>query len=159
MDHTMKPPANPPMAESAMSGEWIFRFPNAEQCDTIPLIVKKGSGGDTMDFPGMDASEHRIASLVAKTCREKECNVSDIATYFINPCPVCGRSLHIPVQLLGQKAICQHCRATFAARDPATAQASLDDPRTALMRRVNTILSNCQATRCVQQGKRERDDH
>lgn len=44
-----------------------------------------------------------------------------IPTYFVQRCPVCGRSLHVPVRLLGEDAACQHCRATFVARAPSPA--------------------------------------
>lgn len=31
----------------------------------------------------------------------------------IEPCPTCGRQLHISEQLLGQRAACSHCGASF----------------------------------------------
>lgn len=36
-------------------------------------------------------------------------------TYFKQPCPVCGRSLFVPVDLLGRDASCTHCSGIFTA--------------------------------------------
>jgi hypothetical protein len=36
-------------------------------------------------------------------------------TYFKQPCPVCGRPLHVPVDLLGRDASCSHCSGVFTA--------------------------------------------
>lgn len=63
-----------------------------------------------------------------------------IPTYYVQACPVCGRSLHVPVQLLGQAAACQHCRATFVAHDPHAAHRQ----STILSERVDTLLSRYQ---------------
>ena len=41
------------------------------------------------------------------------------STYFIEGCPTCGRRLHIRVEYLKKKVICQHCRREFVAGDPA----------------------------------------
>ncbi|MFM9058747.1 MAG: response regulator [Planctomycetaceae bacterium] len=35
--------------------------------------------------------------------------------FFNQPCPVCGRQLHIRVQLLGRRVYCQHCGGGFTA--------------------------------------------
>lgn len=35
-------------------------------------------------------------------------------------CPVCGRSLHIGVTLLGRRVYCQHCGGGFIATDVAS---------------------------------------
>lgn len=40
---------------------------------------------------------------------------SDIV--FHQPCPVCGRTLQIRVQLLGRRVYCQHCGGGFVAHD------------------------------------------
>lgn len=40
-----------------------------------------------------------------------------MATFFVQPCPTCGRNLEIRVQYLGRKVVCQHCRAEFSARE------------------------------------------
>jgi len=36
---------------------------------------------------------------------------------FIRGCPICGRSLQIPVNLLGTRVYCQHCGGGFTADD------------------------------------------
>jgi hypothetical protein len=38
---------------------------------------------------------------------------------FLQPCPVCGRTLQIGVMLLGRRVFCQHCGGGFVAADPA----------------------------------------
>jgi len=38
---------------------------------------------------------------------------------FLQPCPVCGRTLRIGVMLLGRRVFCQHCGGGFVAADPA----------------------------------------
>lgn len=37
--------------------------------------------------------------------------------YFVQSCPVCGRSLKILVTLLGRRVYCQHCGGGFVATD------------------------------------------
>jgi hypothetical protein len=44
---------------------------------------------------------------------------SDIV--FHQPCPVCGRTLQIRVQLLGRRVYCQHCGGGFVAQDESLA--------------------------------------
>ena len=39
-------------------------------------------------------------------------------TYFVNPCPACGRSSRIAVAYLGKQVRCRHCGRVFTARDP-----------------------------------------
>lgn len=38
-----------------------------------------------------------------------------IGTYFLRPCPTCGRRLEIQVRHLGRTVLCPHCRAAFLA--------------------------------------------
>ena len=64
-----------------------------------------------------------------------------IPTYYLQPCPVCGRSLHVPVQLLGETAVCQHCRATFVARAPSGHRPPV--PPDAPMERAQELLNAC----------------
>ncbi|NBV46176.1 MAG: hypothetical protein EBR86_11215 [Planctomycetia bacterium] len=45
--------------------------------------------------------------------------MSNVVHYY-QPCPVCGRSLQIRVNLLGKRVFCQHCGGGFRAADPAT---------------------------------------
>lgn len=37
--------------------------------------------------------------------------------YFVQECPTCGRNLHIRVEHLGKRVVCQHCRGPFLAAD------------------------------------------
>jgi hypothetical protein len=41
------------------------------------------------------------------------------STYFVQGCPTCGRRLHVRVEYLGKKVICQHCRGPLVACDGA----------------------------------------
>lgn len=43
--------------------------------------------------------------------------------HFFQPCPVCGRSLRIRVNLLGRRVFCEHCGGAFTARDASLAAA------------------------------------
>jgi hypothetical protein len=52
------------------------------------------------------------------------------SVYYHQPCPVCGRTLQISVELLGKRVYCQHCGGGFLALDD-TLRAS--DARTAAL--------------------------
>lgn len=67
-------------------------------------------------------------------------------TYFVTSCPVCGRTLHAPVGLLGRRARCGHCGASFVAAQRATAGAALDDPRLSLLARANDLIARANRT-------------
>jgi hypothetical protein len=62
------------------------------------------------------------------------------STYFVQECPTCGRSLHIRVEYLGKRVVCQHCRGGFVAFDSAGARASLTDSSLALLQRAEELL-------------------
>lgn len=40
-------------------------------------------------------------------------------TYFVRPCPTCGRQLEVRIELLGRTVACQHCGAEFFASQRA----------------------------------------
>jgi hypothetical protein len=40
------------------------------------------------------------------------------STYFNQECPICGRQLHIRVEYLGRRVVCQHCQGALIATDP-----------------------------------------
>jgi hypothetical protein len=40
-------------------------------------------------------------------------------TYFVQECPTCGRTLHVRVEYLGKRLVCQHCNGALIATDPA----------------------------------------
>lgn len=67
--------------------------------------------------------------------------MSAIESDFSQPCPVCGRSLKVSVRLLGRTAACQHCRATFVARDTSRESVPMRDPRDLLVDRANALLT------------------
>jgi hypothetical protein len=35
--------------------------------------------------------------------------------FFVRPCPTCGRSLEVRIELLGREVQCRHCSAEFVA--------------------------------------------
>ncbi|MGL6196169.1 MAG: hypothetical protein ACRC2T_15240 [Thermoguttaceae bacterium] len=39
-------------------------------------------------------------------------------TYYLQPCPTCGRSLQVRIAFMGRKVMCRHCHAFFTATDP-----------------------------------------
>ena len=39
-------------------------------------------------------------------------------TYFVQECPTCGRTLHVRVEYLGKRLVCQHCGGALIATDP-----------------------------------------
>ncbi len=38
-----------------------------------------------------------------------------LKTFFRQSCPVCGRPLNVPIELLGSEASCSHCTGVFTA--------------------------------------------
>ncbi len=62
-------------------------------------------------------------------------------TFFVQECPTCGRRLHIRVEYLGRRVICEHCHGRFVARDPACRGFGCE-PGDALMRRAEELLES-----------------
>ncbi len=62
------------------------------------------------------------------------------STYFVQECPTCGRRLHVRVEYLGRKVVCEHCRGQFTACDPNSKR--IEDPESAqaLLRRAEELL-------------------
>lgn len=60
--------------------------------------------------------------------------------YFVRECPTCGRHLHIRVEYLGKKVVCQHCHGKLEARDPAANDAPVSEPAQSLLRRAEELL-------------------
>jgi hypothetical protein len=60
------------------------------------------------------------------------------STYFVQGCPTCGRRLHIRVEYLGKRVVCEHCRGQFTACDPASNRYGPSD--SAIMRRAEKLL-------------------
>ncbi len=69
------------------------------------------------------------------------------SAYFVQECPTCGRSLHIRVEYLGKKVVCQHCRGQFVAVDPEGPQYSISDSGLALLRRADELLERASQQR------------
>lgn len=63
------------------------------------------------------------------------------STYFVQECPTCGRQLHIRVEYLGKRVICQHCRGQFVACDPQSNRYS-EPPGSALLKRADELLQH-----------------
>ena len=58
-------------------------------------------------------------------------------THFNQGCPVCGRRLRVPVQLLGKQVCCQHCgQEMLATSDDSEQQTSIN-----LRKRVDRLLA------------------
>ena len=49
------------------------------------------------------------------------------STFFVKPCPACGRSAQILLNYLGKQVCCKHCGREFAASDPAALGVLRDD--------------------------------
>jgi DNA-directed RNA polymerase subunit RPC12/RpoP len=65
-----------------------------------------------------------------------------IATVFVQECPTCGRRLHIRVEYLGKKVVCQHCRGRFTAYDPAGNRVEAGSSGESLLRRADELLES-----------------
>jgi hypothetical protein len=60
------------------------------------------------------------------------------ATYFVQACPTCGRTLEIRVEYLGKRVVCQHCQGRFVASNSRHAYDLSDSG--ILMRRAEELL-------------------
>lgn len=65
--------------------------------------------------------------------------------FFAQECPTCGRHLHIHIEYLGKKVVCQHCHGRLVARDPASASSTVD-MTDSLLERAEELLE-CAAVR------------
>ncbi len=59
---------------------------------------------------------------------------------FVQPCPTCGRRLHIRVEYLGRKVVCEHCRGQFTACDQSSKRVMDAESAEALLRRAEQLL-------------------
>ena len=62
------------------------------------------------------------------------------STYFVQECPTCGRRLHIRVEYLGKRVVCQHCHGKLLARDPSNSPLATSDSAEMLLRRAEELL-------------------
>ncbi|HXT59557.1 MAG TPA: hypothetical protein VN699_13030 [Pirellulales bacterium] len=62
--------------------------------------------------------------------------------FFIQECPTCGRSLHIRVEHLGKRVICQHCRGQLLAADASMQRPASVNPGFSLVARADELLES-----------------
>lgn len=60
--------------------------------------------------------------------------------FFNQPCPVCGRALHVRIQLLGRRVYCQHCGGGFTAVGEALGGRPVPDRVDELLARAERAL-------------------
>ncbi|HAY78915.1 MAG TPA: hypothetical protein DCY79_03835 [Planctomycetaceae bacterium] len=66
------------------------------------------------------------------------------ATFFVQECPTCGRSLEVRVDLLGKLVKCRHCSGRFVASDPANTSATLVSD-SAILERADELLATVES--------------
>lgn len=66
-------------------------------------------------------------------------------TYFIQECPTCGRNIEVPVEYLGLKISCQHCKGHLIAQDPSIAHCQSIGPSSGIYRHVEELLGEQEA--------------
>ncbi len=64
------------------------------------------------------------------------------ATYYIQPCPVCGRRLQIRVEYLGKQVSCRQCGGVFLAADPTMHRTEPPQPTSELLQRAERLLNS-----------------
>ncbi len=69
------------------------------------------------------------------------------ATYFVQTCPICGRSLQIRLEYLGRSVACQHCHGQFTATDPALLPVETLYETDDLQTRVDELLATSVSSR------------
>ena len=69
------------------------------------------------------------------------------STYFIQECPTCGRNLHVRVEYLGRRVVCQHCHGQFEACDPASAAYPPEQSGLSLLQRAEELLESVDSRR------------
>ena len=72
------------------------------------------------------------------------------ATYFVQACPICGRSLQIRLEYMGRRVACQHCHGNFQAADPSLKPVEpLQQPIVDLLTRADELLATSMGPRVV----------
>ena len=69
------------------------------------------------------------------------------ATFFVQPCPTCGRHLEVRVRYLGRPVICRHCSAEFEACDPASPVYPPPSSRLNLVQRAEALIERAKNER------------
>lgn len=68
-----------------------------------------------------------------------------VKIYVVQTCRICGRTLQVPIALLGDTAVCPHCTASFLARDSSCGAPAASDPTTLLFQqRIDALLDGYQ---------------
>ena len=62
------------------------------------------------------------------------------ATYFVQECPTCGRTLQVRVEYLGRRVVCQHCSAKFEAADPSVTVEAPHDSSLSVLARAEELI-------------------
>jgi hypothetical protein len=65
-------------------------------------------------------------------------------TYYVQECPTCGRRLQIRVEYLGRRVVCQHCRGSLLAADPAMRTDCVNH----LLQRADELLASASNQQC-----------
>jgi hypothetical protein len=63
------------------------------------------------------------------------------ATYFVQACPICGRSLQVRLEYMGRSVTCQHCHGQFTAVDPSLHPVEPVQPIDNLLSRVEELIA------------------
>jgi hypothetical protein len=69
------------------------------------------------------------------------------STFFVQPCPTCGRNLEVRVRYLGRPVICRHCNAKFEACDPSSAIYPPPNSRINLVQRAEALIQRAETDR------------
>ncbi len=75
-------------------------------------------------------------------------SATSIATYFQQSCPTCGRPLQVPVEHLGHRVFCTHCRCAFVSCDEALGHHDgADGGRCSVLERAERLLALVDSSR------------
>ena len=61
--------------------------------------------------------------------------------YFVQECPTCGRALHVRVEYLGKRLVCEHCGGALIASDPEGSPSHASR----LLDRADALCNRCRA--------------
>jgi len=64
------------------------------------------------------------------------------SAYYVQECPICGRTLQVRVEYLGKKVSCQHCAASFRAVDPSSGELDPTESGISLLARAEELIES-----------------
>lgn len=67
--------------------------------------------------------------------------MAEFSTKFVRSCPVCGRPLQVPIELLGRSLTCSHCRASFLAVEESAPSETWRAASRSVLERANSLLA------------------